>query len=45
LLYSPHGKIRRLFNLNPADSIQKEKGLIFQLLFKTKNYQIYQITY
>lgn len=45
LLYSPYGKVKRLFNLNPANSIQKEKGLVFQLLFKTKNYQIYQLTY
>jgi hypothetical protein len=45
LLYSPDGEIRNLFQLDPADSIQKEKGLVFQLLFKTKNYQVYQITY
>ena len=45
LLYSPYGKIKRLFSLNPANSIQKEKGLVFQLLFKTKNYHIYRLTY
>lgn len=45
LLYSPYGKLKSLLHLDSAQKIQKEKGLSFQLLYKTKNYQIYQIIY
>lgn len=44
VIYSPEGRLKPLFDLNPRDSLQSRGELDFRLRFTTRHYWIYELS-